>query len=149
VDSDDEMGPDWFYKLWDTRTDHDFIAGKRYERKSSLSRKLVTLWARIAAHTLYGPCIYDVNCPYRLMRSFAFARCYGTIPEDTFAPNILISGFAAHHNLKTVEIHIPHRSRYSGLVSVRKWQLVKCSLLSMYQTIRYRFNGLPRPSAPT
>jgi len=149
VDSDDEMGPDWFYKLWDIRTHHDFIAGRRYERKSSLSRKLVTLGARIAAHALYGPCIYDVNCPYRLMRSSAFARCFGTIPEDTFAPNILISGFAAHQNLKTVEIHIPHRSRYSGLVSVRKWQLVKCSLLSIYQTIRYRFNGLPRSSAPT
>lgn len=144
VDSDDEMGPDWFYKLWNIRHDHDFIVGRRYERRSSLARKVVSLAARLAANLFYGPCIYDVNCPYRLMRAAAFRECYLSLPPATFAPNVLISGYCAYHEIKTVEIHVPHRSRYSGTVSIRKWKLVKESIRSLYQTIRYRFTDMPR-----
>ena len=138
VDSDDEMGPDWFYKLWHIRQDHDFIVGKRYERASSFSRKMVSLWARLIVNAFYGPCIYDVNCPYRLMRCSVFAPCFKSIPSDTFASNVLISGFAALNNVKTVEVHIPHRSRYSGRVSINKWKLLRCAVLSSLQTVKYR-----------
>ena len=144
VDSDDEMGPDWFYKLWNIRHDHDFITGRRYERQSSLARKVVSLAARLAVNTCYGPCVYDVNCPYRLMRSSTFHECYLWIPPATFAPNVLIAGYCAFHAIKTVEIHVPHQSRYSGTVSIRKWKLVKESIRSMYQTISWRFTTMPR-----
>ncbi len=144
VDSDDEMGPDWFYKLWNIRADHDFIVGKRFERRSSMARKIVSLAARLTVNALYGPCVYDVNCPYRLMRSATFRECFRSLPAATFAPNVLISGFCAYHEVKTVEIHIPHRSRYSGAVSIRKWKLVRESIRSWYQTIRYRFAAMPR-----
>jgi glycosyltransferase involved in cell wall biosynthesis len=144
VDSDDEMGPDWFYKLWNIRHDHDFITGRRYERKSSLARKVVSLAARLAVNAVYGPCVYDVNCPYRLMRVDAFRECYLAIPPATFAPNVLIAGYCAFHGIKTVEIHVPHRSRYSGTVSIRKWKLVKESVRSMFQTLRWRHTTMPR-----
>jgi dolichol-phosphate mannosyltransferase len=147
VDSDDEMGPEWFYKLWNIRQDHDFIVGKRYERRSSWSRKLVSLWARLAVSSCYGQGIFDVNCPYRLMRSRIFLPCFRTIPRDTFAPNVIIAGYAAHLNMKTIEIHVPHRSRYSGRVSIAKWRLVKGAVRSMVQTVRYRFRGLPEALA--
>jgi hypothetical protein len=132
------MGPDWFYKLWHIRHHHDFMVGKRYERDSSMSRKLVSLFARLTVRAVYGPSIYDVNCPYRLMRSAAFAPCFESIAPDSFAPNILISGFAAYRHLKTVEIHIPHRSRYSGQVSINAWRLVTGSLRSFRQTVGYK-----------
>lgn len=144
VDSDDEMGPDWFYKLWNIRHDHDFITGKRYERRSSLSRKVVSFAARLAVTLFYGPSVWDVNCPYRLMRSATFRECWLSLPPATFAPNVLISGYCAYHEMKTVEIHVPHRSRYSGVVSIRKWKLLRESIRSMYQTIRYRFTDMPR-----
>jgi dolichol-phosphate mannosyltransferase len=147
VDSDDEMGPEWFYKLWNIRHDHDFIVGKRYERQSSWSRRLISLSSRLVANACYGQGIYDVNCPYRLMRSRIFEPCFRTLPRDTFAPNVIISGFAARRNLKTIEIHIPHRSRYSGRVSITKWHLVKGAARSMAQTVRYRFHGLPEALA--
>jgi glycosyltransferase involved in cell wall biosynthesis len=142
VDSDDEMGPEWFYKLWAVRHDHDFIVGKRYERQSSWSRKLVSLWSRLAVTMCYGQGVFDVNCPYRLMRSRTFDRCFRTLPAETFAPNVIVAGFAAFLNLKTIEIHVPHRSRYSGTVSITNWRLVKGACLSMWQTIAYRMNGL-------
>src|ERR1017187_6935065 len=102
VDSDDEMGPEWFYKLWTIRHDHDFIVGRRYERQSSWSRKLISLWSRLAVHLFYGQGIFDVNCPYRLMRSRSFAPCFRTLPPDTFAPNVIVAGFAAYLKLKTI-----------------------------------------------
>jgi dolichol-phosphate mannosyltransferase len=144
VDSDDEMGPDWFYKLWNIRQDHDFIVGHRYERQSSFSRKYVSFFARAAVMACYGPSCYDVNCPYRLMRSSAFAKCYRSIPEDTFAPNVAVAGYAAYYNMKTVEVHVPHQSRYSGTVSIAKWSLLKGAVKSMAQTIRYRYRHMPK-----
>lgn len=143
VDSDDEMGPGWFYKLWNIRADHDFIVGRRYERESSLARKLISLSARLSVNIFYGPCIYDVNVPYRLMRSGAFLPCFKSIPDKTFAPNVLVSGYAAFHEIKTVEIHIPHQSRYSGQVSIRSWKLIKESIRASFQTLRYRFGAMP------
>ena len=143
VDSDDEMGPGWFYKLWLIRSDHDFIVGRRYERESSLARKLVSLFARLSVNMFYGPCIYDVNVPYRLMRSAAFLPCFKSIPEETFAPNVLVAGYAAFHEIKTIEIHIPHQSRYSGQVSIRKWKLLKESIRASFQTVTYRFGAMP------
>jgi glycosyltransferase involved in cell wall biosynthesis len=144
VDSDDEMGPDWFYKLWNIRHDHDFIVGRRFERQSSLARKVVSLAARLTVNACYGPCVYDVNCPYRLMRTATLRECFLSIPPRTFAPNVLISGYCGYHEIKTVEIHIPHRSRYSGTVSIRKWKLVRESVRSWYQAVRYRFTDMPR-----
>jgi glycosyltransferase involved in cell wall biosynthesis len=138
VDSDDEMGPEWFYKLWNIRHDHDLIVGKRYERVSVWSRKLVSGSARVIVNALYGPCIYDVNCPYRLMRSSTFAPGFESIPPETFATNVLLSGFAARNHLKTVEVHIPHRSRYSGRVSIGGWRLLRGVALSSWQTLSYR-----------
>ncbi|MDA1043891.1 MAG: glycosyltransferase family 2 protein [Verrucomicrobia bacterium] len=148
VDSDDEMGPDWFYKLWNIRHDHDFVAGRRYERQSSYSRKYVSFFARAAVMSFYGPSIFDVNCPYRLMRSSEFRACFASIPKDTFAPNVIIAGYAARRNLKTVEVHVPHQSRYSGVVSIAKWGLLKGAAKSMAQTIRYRFESLPKEDKP-
>jgi dolichol-phosphate mannosyltransferase len=143
VDSDDEMGPAWFYKLWNIRSDHNFVIGRRYERKSSFARKIVSLSARLSVNLFYGPCIYDVNVPYRLMNSITFLPCFRSIPEETFAPNVLIAGYAAYHEVKTVEIHVPHQSRYSGQVSIRKWKLLKESIRSYFQTIKYRFTAMP------
>ena len=32
IDSDDEMGPESFYKLWNERENHDFLSGRRDHR---------------------------------------------------------------------------------------------------------------------
>ena len=140
IDSDNEMGPEWFAKLWSLTSDHDFIVGRRFKRQSPLARNLISLVARLTVNMLYGSCIYDVNVPYRLMRTASFGPCFESIPGDTFAPNLLVSGFAAINELKTVEIHIPHQCRATGEVSIRSWKLARESLRSIIQTVAYRFS---------
>lgn len=140
IDSDDEMEAKWFSYLWDKRYKHDFIIGRRSGRKSPLSRKLVSLCSRIVVNLFYGSGVNDVNCPYRLMKADVFRPCFFSIPKNTFAPNVIISGFAALKKIKTFEIDIPHRNRTTGTVSIRKMSLLKGIIKSFIQTIYYRFS---------
>ena len=42
VDSDDEMLPNDFHKLWEQRNDHDFLIGIRQHRVSPLPRRIIS-----------------------------------------------------------------------------------------------------------
>ena len=65
-----------------------------------------------------------------------------TIPEDTFAPNVIISGVACLKKLNVTEIPVHHRNRQTGEVSIKKIKLLKAALKSFFQTITYRIvNG--------
>ncbi|MBF0289802.1 MAG: glycosyltransferase family 2 protein [SAR324 cluster bacterium] len=138
VDSDDEMGPESFRALWVHRDQYRFMIGRRYGREQPISRKFVSFVSRILVFLLYGRSIYDVNCPYRLMKSDVFKSCFSSIPSNTFAPNVLIAGYAAHHKMKIVELDVPFRSRQTGAVSIYKLKLLKVASLSFLQTILYR-----------
>lgn len=47
VDSDDEMGPESFEKMWTFRNDCDFIIGIRDGRVQPLSRKIISFMSRV------------------------------------------------------------------------------------------------------
>ena len=67
VDSDDEMSPGDFEELWSHRCDHDFLVGRRENRKQPWSRKIVSAISRWCTRAFFGKSVYDVNSPYRLM----------------------------------------------------------------------------------
>ena len=135
VDSDDEMGPEKFGELWAKRGEYDFLVGKRDGRRQSWSRKIISLVSRICVRIFYGKSIWDVNTPYRLMRVSAFRDFYRQIPLTTFAPNVILSGLAARHHLRSLEIPVPQRDRMTGEVSIKKWKLLKAAAKSFWQTI--------------
>lgn len=137
IDSDDEMGPEKFSELWDKRNDYDFLVGIRDGRKQALPRKIISAVSRASVRIFYGKSIWDVNTPYRLMRASAFREIYSQIPADTFAPNVIISGMAAHHKLRSYEIRVPQKDRQTGEVSIKKWKLLKAAMKSFWQTIRF------------
>lgn len=134
VDSDDEMGPEMFGELWARRTDCDFIVGKRDGRKQPFVRKAISFVSRLCVKIFYGNGVWDVNTPYRLMRVSAFRGFYKRIPQTTFAPNVILSGIAARHRLRALEIAVPQHDRTTGEVSIRKWKLLKAAAKSFWQT---------------
>ncbi len=138
VDSDNEMSPDEFSRVWNNREYADFVIGHRYRRISPTSRKIMTWFSRLIIWLFYGNRIYDVNAPYRLMRCKIFKHYWKIIPENTFAPNIIISGIASFANLRIVEVSISHNSRVTGTVSIQKLKLLKVAIKSLYQTIMFR-----------
>ncbi|MBR2584984.1 MAG: glycosyltransferase [Thermoguttaceae bacterium] len=137
IDSDDEMGPESFSQLWDARGDKDFLVGWRDGRTQALPRKLISAVSRMSVRLLYGKGIHDVNTPYRLMRVSAFREAYESIPSDTFAPNVILTGIAACEGFRDAQFAVPQRDRQTGEVSIKKWKLARAAMKSFCQTIVY------------
>ena len=137
VDSDDEMGPECFAELWNKRNEFDFLVGIRDGRKQLFPRKVISAVSRLCVRLFYGKSIWDVNTPYRLMRVSALKEIYFQIPEDTFAPNVIISGMVADKKLRYYESKVPQRDRQTGEVSIKKWRLFKGATKSFYQTTAF------------
>lgn len=135
VDSDDEMGPEKFGELWARRGGYDFLVGSRDGRCQAWTRKIISFVSRICVRLFYGKSVWDVNTPYRLMRVSAFRDFYGQIPLTTFAPNVILSGLAARHKLRSFEIPVPQHDRTTGEVSIKKWKLLMAAVKSFWQTI--------------
>jgi len=79
-----------------------------------------------------------VNSPYRLFRAEAFKDVVRQIPDDTFAPNLILSGFCSVKKLRVLELPVPQAKRKTGEVSIKKWRLLKASARSFLQTIAFR-----------
>ena len=137
IDSDDEMGPEKFSELWQARENYDFLVGIRDGRIQQLPRKIVSWVSRQCVRLFYGQSVWDVNTPYRLMRVSAFKSHFESIPLDTFAPNVILSGLAARCNLRFLEIRVPQKDRTTGTVSIKKWKLLKAAVRSFVQTVSY------------
>lgn len=140
MDSDDEMGPEEFSSLWSVRGDFDFLVGRRDGRRQALPRKIVSFMSRLTVRLFYGKSqVWDVNSPYRLMRSSSFRPWYQLIPDRTFAPNVILTGLAARNRLRCLEIPVRQHDRTTGTVSIRKWKLLKSAARSFCQTILFSF----------
>ncbi|MEW5818725.1 MAG: glycosyltransferase family 2 protein [Cyanobacteriota bacterium] len=139
IDSDDEFGPDDFEKLWKERENYDFLLGRKKESDAPLPRKIVSLISRLTVWILYGRGVYYVNSPYRLMRCEKFKDYYSKIPEDTFAPNVILTGIASNKKFRIYEIPVSYKLRTTGEVSIKKWKLFKVAARSFMQTIMFRF----------
>ncbi len=136
IDSDDEMGPELFDRLWAERGNYDFLVGIRDGRVQPLPRKVISFISRCVVKVFYGrKTVWDVNTPYRLMRSSVFGDIFGRIPRDTFAPNVILSGMVARRKLRYFQMRIPQRDRQTGEVSIKKWKLLKAAMKSFRQTI--------------
>jgi dolichol-phosphate mannosyltransferase len=138
VDADDEMGPESFYRLWNEREHHDFLLGCRDTRRQPLSRKIISWICRWVVRVFYGFRIWDVNSPYRLFRTEVFKDLLSQIPETTFAPNLILSGFCSLEKLRVLEVPVPQADRKTGKISLRKGKLLKASLRAFLQTIVFR-----------
>ncbi len=141
VDSDNEITAEQFKQLWAAREGHVAVMGIREGREQPISRKTISLVSRAVVRIFYGSGIIDVNCPFRLMRSDALRQMLTRIPENTFAPNVAISGLLALRQAKVLNLPVRHSNRRTGEVSIKKWKLLKAALKSFCQIIALRFSA--------
>ena len=141
VDSDNEISAQHFIEFWSSRKNYDLLIGDRQNRNAGFLRGIVTFLSRMTVLLFYGNGIKDVNAPYRLMRSEKFKEIIQNIPNNTFAPNIIISGMAIKEKLAIKNIKVSNRPRLTGKGSIGKLKLLKVSLKSFYQTIQHAFRG--------
>lgn len=139
IDSDNEISSSYFPKFWELRSDYDFIIGNRDHSNRPKIRKMISTSLKILVGLLFGRGLNDINIPYRLMRTEAFRDFYNTIPEDTFAPNVIVSAFAINRRLRIKQIPVINANRQTGEVSIRKFRLFKVVVKSYFQTVIYKF----------
>ncbi len=135
-DSDDELPPDAFPRLWQQREQYDFLFGTRGGRVQNTGRLIITRGSRLAVRLLFGPGVRDVNTPYRLMRADLLADILTKIPPDAFAPNVIISGLAARRGHRFYHTEVEHRGRRTGTVSIIKWKLWKSVFKALGDTLK-------------
>lgn len=140
TDSDGEIRSRDFLPLWKRRARFDLILGRRRGRKQSAGRRLLSALSRTAVRALYGKGLYDVNSPFRLMRTGAFGPHFKRIPPGTFAPNVLLSGAACLERMRVLELPVDHHSRPRGTSAFDAGfgALAAAASKSFYQTLRYR-----------
>jgi glycosyltransferase involved in cell wall biosynthesis len=145
VDSDNEMKAEHFKKVWYERANVDAVIGIREGRHQPLPRKIVSFFSRLIVTLFYGRGIIDVNCPFRLLRADVLAPILKHIHQDTFAPNVAISGILALRRMRLKNIPIPHTERQTGEVSLKKWKLMKAAMKSFLQVVMIRFDRFMKP----
>jgi dolichol-phosphate mannosyltransferase len=137
IDSDGEMAASHFGTLWSPRESYDFLVGARQDRVSVPLRRLVSAGSRASVHALLGRGVRDVNSPYRLMRRERLQPLLDLLPEDPFAPNVLLSGLAARAGLRLFETPVPHEGRRTGTGSLnlrRLWAGIARSFVDTLKT---------------
>ena len=136
VDSDGEMPPENFPELWRCREGYDAVFGFRAGRKQQLGRWLISRCSRFAIACCFGSQVHDVNVPYRLIRADVLRHIVPLIPEDTFAPNLIISGALSRMKCRIHNHPVPHTQRQTGCTSIRGWKLWKAAMKALVQTFK-------------
>ncbi len=137
-DSDDEMKPAHFPKLWEKRQKYDALFGVRAQRAQEPARRLLSAGSRLAVRLVFGRGVRDVNTPYRLLRASALKPIVQAIPDDTFAPNILISGVFSRRRGRIYNTPVPHENRKTGTASLTSSKVWKVAWKSLRQTLSFK-----------
>ena len=135
-DSDDEMSPESFSRLWAVRQQADAVFGCRENRCQSIQRRWISMCSRVVVRLCFGRGSKDVNTPYRLLRSSVLEPILKHIPADTFAPNVIISGALSATGAVVRDVPVPCRRRRTGSTSIHRWRLWRAALRSFGQTWR-------------
>jgi dolichol-phosphate mannosyltransferase len=137
IDSDHQLEPATFEKLWANREGYDLLLARRHDPHNATARRILSTTAVAIVQLLYGAGIKDANCPYRLMRGNSLQAALEKIPPDSFAPNILLTSWFIRKKSRIFTAVVNRReegqrpSRMSGY-------MIKGALLSGLQTILFR-----------
>lgn len=137
VDSDNEVRPESFHLLWEKRDQYDFLLGQRSNKQNPMARQVISAVAAGLVRFAFGRGVSDVNSPFRLMRVDAFRDEFPFIHEQTFAPNVIVTGIACLRKMRIYEIEIPYKFRQTGIVSINKMKLLRAAWRSGVQTVSF------------
>jgi dolichol-phosphate mannosyltransferase len=110
TDSDGQLDPADFGRLWALRETAPFVHGVRAVRHDPAHRRVISSISAVWLRALFGVSVKDPNVPFRLLRTDALAPLLDRLPADTFAPNLFLSAMAA----PLVEVEVRHHARAGG-----------------------------------
>jgi glycosyltransferase involved in cell wall biosynthesis len=134
TDSSNDADPKSFGRMWSMRRSYYFIVGKR-KRKLEIKHFTLSLISSMLIKIFYGRGLSDVNSPCRLMFCDVFRETFQKIPDDAYAPNLILSGEAcrrqiAMHELKIDSYHAqPGPAYYFRDISLKTACKVFCEII--------------------
>lgn len=137
VDSDDQFIASDFWTLWDLRDDNDYVCGIRIRRHDPLHRLVITRVVRVLTRLFFGTRVRDANIPFKLARRSALDALLELVPNDVFAPSILIT-VAAAKLCRYTETPVLHRARRTGRISIVRMKLLKACLRCTLELAAFR-----------
>lgn len=139
IDSDRQIPLSDFRPLWDAvQSGRDAAFGVRMQRHDPALRLWLTRVVRSALLLLFGVRVRDANVPYKLLRRRMWEDARAIIPDDTLAPSLFLAVFARARSYDVAEIPITHRERQTGVVSIRRWKLLRFCVRAFRQLVAFR-----------
>jgi len=136
IDSDDEVPAECFSTLWRLRAAHDLVIVQREQAPRAWPRRLVSSGARCFVRFAFGPGVADPNAPTRLMRGTWLRSVLADVPENAFAPNLLLTALALRERARITQVPVDARPRAAGTTSLRRSRLLRASLHALTDGVR-------------
>lgn len=138
VDSDNQFKAGEFWKLYELRSNYDFLLGYRKKRQDSPGRLILTTLIRFINFLLFGVWIKDANCAFRLIRRDFLIDALRYVETRTFAPNIIISILAKKMKKTITEIPVTYYNKKEKVDLIQHWNIIKLSFLGFTQLLKLR-----------
>jgi glycosyltransferase involved in cell wall biosynthesis len=139
IDSDRQIPLTSLAPLWQAMCDGaDGAFGVRAKREDPAFRLWLTKVIRQVLPLLFGVRLQDANVPFKCVRRSLWEAARPHIPEDTLAPSLFLALFAAKRGYRVQFFPVEHRERATGVVSIRRWKLVKFCARAFRQLITFR-----------
>ncbi len=129
ADSDDEVDPLYFHRLWERREEGEFILAEREGRACGAIRRAITSIEAGLTGLIGERPLRDPNVPFRLIRSDRLQEFLGAVGADEFAPNLLMSIRALRKNWRIIVVKLPHNPEQNPHHSLNGAKLLRgCAL---------------------
>jgi glycosyltransferase involved in cell wall biosynthesis len=138
IDSDRQIPLQAFADFWEDAKRGDGSFGIRIKRSDPPLRLVLTRLIRYSLAILFGVRIYDANIPFKVIRRQVWEKARPLIPEDTLAPSLFLAIFAVRTGCEIVFREVSHRERETGVVSIRRWKLLKFCARALRQMIAFQ-----------
>jgi glycosyltransferase involved in cell wall biosynthesis len=139
IDSDRQIPLQAFADLWEQARLGDGAFGIRVKRNDPALRLLLTRVIRGSLAVVFGVKIYDANIPFKVIRREVWETARPLIPEDTLAPSLFLAVFAIRTGCELVFREVSHRERETGVVSIRRWKLLKFCARALVQMVAFHW----------
>lgn len=143
IDSDGQVDLAQFQDLWQLREGSDLLIGVRAVRHDPRHRLVLTAITRVIVSLLARRWLRDANVPFKLVRGSLVGHLAPLMPNDAFAPSILLSLGAARSGARITEMEIRHLPRVHGQSTLRVWRLARACLRSGWQTLVFSVRRIP------
>ncbi len=143
LDSDGQVVPAEFDRLWAHRDDGDLVLGQRITRHDPRHRLILTAVTRGFVSVLAWRRVPDANVPFKLIRRDLYEHLAANMPSTAFAPSILIVLGALRSGAQVREVEITHLARVHGQSTLRLGRLAKAVGRSAVETLRFRVHRQP------